>query len=86
LQVEPKRLVGVYTSPDFDRCYPNGDQAQLFAAFFECAVIGGELKMQEEEVLEIGWFDLDDALPPMIPCCAAKARDARVFEGEAFWR
>ena len=85
LQIEPKRLVGVYTSPEFDRSYPNGDQSQLFASFFECEVIGGELRMQEEEVLELGWFDLSD-LPPMIACCAAKARDARIFKGEAFWR
>ena len=85
LQIEPKRLVGVYTSLDFDRSYPNGDQSQLFASFFECETIGGELQMQEEEVLELGWFDLDN-LPPMIACCAAKARDARIFNGEAFWR
>jgi 8-oxo-dGTP pyrophosphatase MutT (NUDIX family) len=86
LLIEPRRLVGVYTSPEFDRCYPNGDQSQLFASFFECAIIGGALKMQEEEVLELGWFDLNGDLPPMIPCCAAKARDARVFNGAAFWR
>ena len=85
LQIEPQRLVGVYTSPEFDRSYPNGDQAQLFASFFECEVIGGELRMQEEEVIELGWFDLSD-LPPMIACCVAKARDARIFKGEAFWR
>lgn len=86
LQIEPRRLIGVYTSPEFDRCYPNGDEAQLFASFFECAVIGGELRMQAEKVLELGWFDLNGELPPMIPCCAAKARDARVFTGKAFWR
>jgi 8-oxo-dGTP pyrophosphatase MutT (NUDIX family) len=86
LLIKPRRLVGVYTSPEFDRCYPNGDQSQLFASFFECELIGGELKMQEEEVLELGWFDLNGELPPMIPCCAAKARDARIFAGAAFWR
>jgi 8-oxo-dGTP pyrophosphatase MutT (NUDIX family) len=85
LQIEPRRLVGVYTSPDFDRSYPNGYQSQLFASFFECEVIGGKLQMQEEEVLELGWFELND-LPPMIACCAAKARDARIFNGAAFWR
>jgi 8-oxo-dGTP pyrophosphatase MutT (NUDIX family) len=85
LEVEPRRLVGVYTSPEFDRSYPNGDEAQLCAAFFECEITGGTLKKQEEEVLEIGWFALD-ALPPMVACCAAKARDARVFTGKAFWR
>jgi mutator protein MutT len=85
LVVEPKRLIGIYTSPDFDRVYPNGDQSQMSISFFECQVLGGDLKMQEEEVLEIGWFDLDH-LPPMIACCAAKAKDAKVFTGEAFFR
>ncbi len=85
LQVEPTRLIGVYTSPQFDRTYPNGDAAQMTIIFFECKVIGGALKMQEEEVLEIGWFDFDD-LPPMQTCCTAKAQDARVFQGQAFFR
>lgn len=85
LQVEPTRLIGVYTSPQFDRTYPNGDAAQMTIIFFECKVIEGALKMQEEEVLEIGWFDFDD-LPPMQTCCAAKAQDARVFQGQAFFR
>ncbi len=85
LDVEVKRLIGVYTSPAFDRVYPNGDASQLFISFFECQVLGGELRAQESEVLEIGWFDLD-RLPPMVACCDAKARDARIFSGDAFWR
>jgi len=85
LDVAVKRLIGVYTSPAFDRVYPNGDASQLFISFFDCEVIGGELHAQESEVLEIGWFDLD-RLPPMVACCDAKARDARIFQGEAFWR
>jgi len=85
LDIEPIRLVGVYTSPRFDRAYPNGDTSQLFASFFECRVIGGELRAQESEVLELGWFDLDN-LPPMVACCQAKAHDARIFHGAAFWR
>jgi NADH pyrophosphatase NudC (nudix superfamily) len=65
--------------------YPNGDESQVFIAFFECELLGGELKRQEDEVLELGWFHLDD-LPPMMPCCAAKATDAKAFTGEAFFR
>lgn len=85
LDVEVKRLIGVYTSPAFDRVYPNGDKSQLFISFFDCRLVGGELRAQESEVLEMGWFDLD-RLPPMVACCQAKARDARIFSGEAFWR
>ncbi len=87
LNVVPKRLIGIYTSPLFDKVYPNGDQVQMSISFFECEVLGGELKMQEDEVLELRWFDLDE-LPPMQPCCAVKAQDARYFaeRGEAFFR
>jgi len=85
LDVTPQRLIGLYTSPKFDRVYPNGDESQLFISFFECQVNGGELKAQEEEVLDIGWFDVDH-LPPMVTCCEAKAHDAQIFKGEAFWR
>lgn len=85
LDVTPQRLIGLYTSPKFDRVYPNGDETQLFISFFACQVNGGELKAQEEEVLDIGWFDADH-LPPMVTCCEAKAHDAQIFSGEAFWR
>jgi 8-oxo-dGTP pyrophosphatase MutT (NUDIX family) len=85
LEIEPKRLIGIYTSPRFDRVYPNGDEIQMSVAFLECEVTGGALKMQEDEVLELGWFDLND-LPPMQNCCAAKAQDAKVFQGEAYIR
>jgi len=85
LDVAPQRLIGIYTSPEFDKVYPNGDQVQMFISFFECRVIGGAIKMQEDEVLETGWFGLDD-LPPMQHCCAVKARDAKNFRGQAFVR
>lgn len=85
LWVEPTRLIGVYTSPQFDRTYPNGDVVQMDIFFFECKVVGGALKRQKEEVLEIGWFDLD-ALPEMEKCCVAKAKDAKIFNGEPFIR
>ena len=42
LTVEPARLVGLYTSADFDLTYPNGDQVQQFIACFVCRVTGGQ--------------------------------------------
>ncbi|MDY7076387.1 MAG: NUDIX domain-containing protein [Chloroflexota bacterium] len=42
LTVEPTRLVGLYTSADFDLTYPNGDQVQQFIACFACQVTGGQ--------------------------------------------
>ena len=85
LDVEPRRLIGIYTSPNFDKVYPNGDQVQMNISFFEGDIIGGGLKMQEDEVIDIRWFDMND-LPPMQACCEVKAADARIFRGEAFFR
>ena len=44
LVIEPARLVGLYTSADFDLTYPNGDQVQQFIACFVCRVTGGTLR------------------------------------------
>jgi len=63
LQVEPARLVGLYTSPDYDVTYPNGDQVQQFTACFECRVAGGKLRVDEHETLELAWFPLDKPPP-----------------------
>jgi ADP-ribose pyrophosphatase YjhB (NUDIX family) len=59
LRVKPTRLVGVYSSPDFDVTYPNGDQVQQVTACFECRVDGRQGTMDGNETLEVAWFDLD---------------------------
>jgi 8-oxo-dGTP pyrophosphatase MutT (NUDIX family) len=86
LEVEPVMLIGVYSSPDFAITYPNGDQVQPVILFFECRVLDGTLQPDMEEVLEGRYFGPDDELPPMHPCCVAKAHDAFVFDGQAFFR
>jgi len=86
LEVEPVALIGVYSNPEHIITYPNGDQVQPVIIFFECRVVGGELRPDMEEILEGRYFGPDDALPPLLPCCAAKARDAFVFQGQSFFR
>jgi len=63
LQVEPTRLVGVYSSPDYDVVYPNGDQAQLVGYCFACRIVGGTLHIANEETIQYEWFAADDAPP-----------------------
>ncbi len=75
LTVEPGRLIGVYSSPDYTVTYPNGDVTQYVIISFECAVLGGELRADGEEILEWDYFG-PDRLPPLRPCCQAKAADA----------
>ena len=99
LEVEPVALIGVYSSPEYAFAYPNGDQVQPVTAFFECRVVGGErgqrasvrgqrasVRPDQEEILGARYFGPEDELPPMHPCCVAKAHDAFAFRGQAFFR
>jgi len=74
LGVEPVRLTGIYTSPDFDVVYPNGDEAQQVTFCFECRALNGSLKTDGDETLDLAWFDLDH-VPPTAAWYAAMAAD-----------
>ena len=63
LQVEVVGLVGVYTSPDYDVKYPNGDEVQQITFCFKARVAGGELRSDpESETLDLRWLE-----PGVIP-------------------
>ena len=74
LTVAPTRVVGVYSSPDFDVIYPNGDQVQQVTVCFECRVSGGTWTVDGDETLELAWFD-QGAAPPTAPWYAAMVAD-----------
>ena len=88
LEVEPAALIGIYSDPEYAIAYPNGDQVQPVINFFECRVVGGELRPDMDEILGYRYFGPADELPPMHPCCVAKARDAFTFHlgDAAFFR
>jgi len=86
LVVEPVQLIGVYSTPEYAFAYPNGDQVQPVTIFFDCRVVGGEIRPDLEEILAARYFGHDDELPPLRPCCVAKARDAFAFDGQAYFR
>lgn len=48
LQVEIKRLVGVYSNPNKLVVYPDGNKAHIIALSFEAEVIGGEAGLSNE--------------------------------------
>ena len=76
LVFETTRLVVVYSSPDFDVVYPNGDQVQQVTVCFECTAKQGEqdADASSDETLELAWFDLD-APPPTASWYMAMAAD-----------
>ena len=44
--------------------YENGDVCQYMDITFRCRALGGEARVNDDESLEVGWFELD-ALPPL---------------------
>ena len=69
LDVEIVRLLGVYSDPrEQVVSYPDGNVVQHVSASFECRVIGGTLRSDPSETLELAWHD-PRALPQpfMIP-------------------
>ncbi len=82
LEVEPKRLVGVYSGSEFRFAYPNGDQVNVVSALFECSVAGGQLQADGDESLEVRFF-APDALPPLLPRHTRRIHDALASRKEA---
>lgn len=74
LEVEPTRLVGIYSSPDFDVIYPDGDQVQQVTVCFECSVSSGGQTADNDETLDLAWFDVE-APPPTAPWYTAMVDD-----------
>lgn len=68
LHVEPVRLIGVYSDPAFMHItYPNGDQVHIVSSTLECRVVGGVLRADGDESLEVAYFD-PGALPDGLVC------------------
>ncbi|MER6031652.1 NUDIX domain-containing protein [Streptomyces sp. NPDC001851] len=44
--------------------YPNGDHCQYMDITIRCRAVGGEARVNDDESLEVGWFEVD-ALPDL---------------------
>ncbi|MFG2950316.1 NUDIX hydrolase [Streptomyces adustus] len=44
--------------------YANGDMCQYMDITFRCRAVGGEARVNDDESLDVGWFDVD-ALPDL---------------------
>ena len=75
LEVEPERIVGVYSGPDFRVRYDNGDEAMIVSITFACRPGAGEPRVNDDESLEIRYFP-PDALPAMEPRHHMRIADA----------
>ena len=59
LEVEVKKLVGIYTSPDILVEYEDGNKIQPVAFSFEVEVTGGTLGLSDETT-EVGYFTIEE--------------------------
>ena len=75
LHVRVERLIGLYSGPDFEWTYPNGDQAQIVTAFFACTIESGTLRPDHHEFVDLGYF-APGAFPSLMPRCVRMLDDA----------
>ena len=74
LHVEPQAVVGIYGGADYHVTYPNGDELAIVGIIMHCRVIGGTLRADGDETLELAFMDPDDALDlPDMPAHVKKA-------------
>lgn len=59
LEAGTLRLVGLYSNPDYDVVYPNGDEAQQFTVCLAGCVAGGRMRVDREEASAQRFIALD---------------------------
>lgn len=82
LTVVRAEVLGIYTEPRFGVVYPNGDQVQTFAVAFIVRQWTGELSDDDDEVLDVRFFSLDELPKELFPGHRETLEDYRHFDGE----
>lgn len=77
LIVDVQRLVGVFSHPQFNLHYPNGDDVQQWSVALVSRPAGGRLRADGGETLAVQWMDVDEALPQFPPAYRAMVRAAQ---------
>lgn len=60
-------LLGVFSGPELHYTYPNGDEVYVVDVVFTCDDFSGAFTLQQEEVMELRWFDIDALPEPISP-------------------
>jgi 8-oxo-dGTP diphosphatase len=66
LDVVPERVIGVY-SEDMCYTYPNGDVVHGVGVAFECRLVGGELRADQDEIIEVAYLTPDELIAQGAP-------------------
>ncbi|MCL4529853.1 MAG: NUDIX domain-containing protein [Chloroflexi bacterium] len=59
LEIQPKRLTGVYSNRDQLVIYPDGNKVQIIVLSFETEIVGGKVGLSDE-IIEFGYFSMDE--------------------------
>ncbi|MCG8351837.1 MAG: NUDIX domain-containing protein [Chloroflexales bacterium] len=84
LIVAPERLIGVYSGPDFQWTYPNGDQVQIISVFLACRIVRGELRLEGYENVTVDFFP-QNQLPALLHRTSLMLDDAFANREAAFF-
>src|SRR5215510_4067802 len=87
LDVEPVRLIGVYSAPEHHQIitYPDGNVIHYVSSCFECRITGGTIACGPES-LACAWFDPERLPADLMPISRIRIRDALAREVRAFIR
>ncbi|BCJ70143.1 NUDIX hydrolase [Polymorphospora rubra] len=64
--------------------YPNGDVCEYLTVWFRCRAVGGEARVNDDESLEVAWFDPAD-LPALNPRTRLRVDTTVAAEGPAWF-
>jgi hypothetical protein len=77
----PEVLTSVSVSPRIT--YANGDRVQYLEYCFRCRAVGGEARVNDGELAEVGWHD-QASLPPLGKITARLLSTALTAQSAAF--
>ena len=86
IEIIRAKLFGIYTDPKYSVTYPNGDEVQTFTIAFQVESWKGELRLDGEEVTELGFFPVEKLPDPIYPIHNDTIADWRSFDGKAILR
>ncbi len=71
LKVISMELFDVFSGPELCYVYPDGNKVHIIDVVYICTEFIGEMKLQNSEVINLKWFDIDDIpeniSPPVKP-------------------
>lgn len=68
LDIEVRRLTGVYSAPEQQVfSYPSGKTVHYITCCFRCAVVAGTLAADEDEAVDVGFFEANELPSNILP-------------------